>query len=336
VPNVERIPLATLQKIDAWTAKGGHVIFTKRLPSKAPGLKEEADAARIQGLAAKYKSIGEPDLPAALHAAVPPDATLPAGIGFVHRTLPFAEVYFLANTTNQPVQGTAGFRVQGMQPAQWDPATGALSHADLNLKLAPYESRVFIFSKEKPPAPTPASSATGTTLDLSTGWTVKFPDTQPVTFDKLHSWTDDEGRKFFSGAATYERKLTLPAAGRYVIDFGPGTPVDPNAGRRAANGMRAWLESPVREAAQVYINDKPAGAIWKAPFEVDVTDLLKSGVNTIRIVVANTALNVLAKGPLPDYKALIAKYGDRFQPQDMQSVQSLPSGLMGPIRLVSK
>jgi len=43
-----------------------------------------------------------------------------------------------------------------------------------------------------------------------------------------------------------------------------------------------------------------------------------------------TALNVPRQGPLPDYKELIAKYGDRFQAQDMQSVQSLPSGIIGP------
>ena len=333
VPGVDRIPLATLQKIDAWAAKGGHVIFTGRMPSKAPGLKEAADAAQIQSLSAKYKAADLADLASALRAALPADATLPAGVGFVHRTLPYAEVYFIANTTNQPVQGAAAFRVAGMQPAQWDPFTGKLSHADLTVSLAPYESRVFVFSKGKVPEASPSS--TGTTLDLSTGWTLTFPDAQPVKLDALHSWTDDEARKFYSGTATYERKVTIVKAGRYVLDFGSGTPVDPNAGRRAANGMRAWLDSPVREAAQVYINGQLAGAVWKPPFEVDVSGL-KAGENTIRIVVANTALNVLARGPLPDYKELIAKYGDRFQAQDMQSVQSLPSGIMGPVKLVSR
>ena len=53
-------------------------------------------------------------------------------------------------------------------------------------------------------------------------------------------------------------------------------------------------------------------------------------------MVANLALNVLAKGPLPDYKELIAKYGDKFQAQDMVSVRSLPSGMMGPVKLVAK
>ena len=58
----------------------------------------------------------------------------------------------------------------------------------------------------------------------------------------------------------------------------------------------------------------------------DVSGLLQAGENAIRIVVANTALNVMAKGPLPDYKALTAKYGERFQAQDMQAV---PRSLRG-------
>jgi hypothetical protein len=334
VPNVERIPLATLQKIDAWASKGGHVVFTKRLPSKAPGLKEETDAAKIQTLAAKFRAIDESGLPAALSAATPPDATVPAGVGVVHRSLPFAEVYFLANTTNQTAKGRAAFRVKGLEPSWWDPFTGRTSAADLDLTLAPYESRVLVFSKEKGPAK--VTGPVAPPIDLSSGWKMTFPGAEPVTMAKLQSWTEDEAHKFYSGTATYERTVMVPASGRYVLDFGEGTPVDPNAGRRAANGMRAWLESPVREAAQVYVNGKLAGAVWKAPFEVDLSGVLKPGENTIRIVVANTALNVMAKGPLPDYKDLVAKYGDRFQPQDMQSVVALPSGILGSVHLVSR
>ena len=56
-PSAQRIPLATMQRIDAWAAKGGHVVFTKRLPGRAPGLKEEADGAKIQAIAGKYKAV---------------------------------------------------------------------------------------------------------------------------------------------------------------------------------------------------------------------------------------------------------------------------------------
>jgi hypothetical protein len=112
-------------------------------------------------------------------------------------------------------------------------------------------------------------------------------------------------------------------------------PVSPTE-RRAANGMRAMMESPVREAAIVYVNGKRAGAVWCAPYEVEVTALLHAGQNDLKVVVANLALNEMAGSPLPDYKTLNAKYGSRFDAQDMASVQALPSGLLGPVKLVSR
>jgi len=44
----------------------------------------------------------------------------------------------------------------------------------------------------------------------------------------------------------------------------------------------------------------------------------------------------LANEPLPNYKPLIEKYGDRFQDQDMTNLQPLPAGILGPVRLVSR
>ena len=48
---------------------------------------------------------------------------------------------------------------------------------------------------------------------------------------------------------------------------------------------------------------------------------------------ANTAINELAGQSLPDYKLLKLKYGDRFQPQDMENLQPLPSGILGQVRV---
>lgn len=36
-----------------------------------------------------------------------------------------------------------------------------------------------------------------------------------------------------------------------------------------------------------------------------------------------------------DYKEVHQRYGERFQPQDMENLQPLPSGLLGTIRLVA-
>jgi hypothetical protein len=92
----------------------------------------------------------------------------------------------------------------------------------------------------------------------------------------------------------------------------------------------------VREAALVYVNGKLAGSVWRPPYEIEVGSLLRQGRNTVRIVVANLAINELAGGPLPDYTELNARFGERFQPQDMRNLEALPSGLFGPIRLVAR
>ena len=117
--------------------------------------------------------------------------------------------------------------------------------------------------------------------------------------------------------------------------IGEGTTVT-QAERNSGSGMRAMLEGPLHEAAVVYINGKRAGSVWSAPYEVPVGNLLKAGPNQIRIEVANLAINQMAKGPLPDLKPLIAKYGDRFQPQDLGNLKPLPSGLIAPVKLVAK
>jgi hypothetical protein len=99
--------------------------------------------------------------------------------------------------------------------------------------------------------------------------------------------------------------------------------------------MQAWVEAPVRDAAIVHVNGKRAGSAWCPPYAVDVTALVRPGPNTIRIEVANTAINHMAGRALPDYRLLNLRYGTRFEPQDMDKLQPVPAGLLGPIRLVA-
>jgi len=162
-------------------------------------------------------------------------------------------------------------------------------------------------------------------------------DTKPSVMDQLHSWTEDEATRYFSGTATYEKEVNVPndflrSGANVQLDFGEGKPV-PEQNLRA--GMQTWLDSPVREAAVVYINDQRAGSVWCPPYKLDVTRLLRPGTNQIKIVVANLALNYMAGRRLPDYRLLNLRYGERFQAQDMDKVQPIPSGLLGHIQLVS-
>ena len=379
VPGLDRLPLATYRKIEAFAKNGGIVIATKKLPSLAPGLKEDAsDTPQIQALSQSlFQAAGAPghfvqddtQLGTTLTQLTPPDLVFsPAAplVGFVHRKLPYADIYFIANTSNQPVQAKATFHVSGEQAELWDPISGegqslgvpAQSGAtsSVDLELQPYQSKVVIFSTQKTPAAkthkhaAPKLKTLPEPVDLATNWSVHFGSTSaPVTMDKLHSWADDDATKYFSGSATYEKTITVPAAMlkpglETVLDFGPGTPIErPGARGSAADGtgsgaqrMQAWLEGPIREAAIVYVNGTRAGSVWSPPYEVDITKLLHAGDNTLRIVVANLAINEMAGHAFPDYRLLNDRFDERFQAQDLNLIQPLPSGILGGVRLVSR
>jgi hypothetical protein len=347
LPGVQRIPLATYRKIADYMRRGGTVVALRRLPSLAPGLQEsDTDSPKISELSRTVFQArllaDETKLGDTLHAALAADVATAPEIGVVHRKLAWGEVYFLANTSNQPVNSSAVFRVRETEAAWWDPVTGKVVKAEgaprVRLNLAPYESRLIVFSKDKAAA-RPAGGLE-TRSEVLGGWRVTMAGSTKI-LPQLKSWTDDEATRFYSGQATYEAtamadSMLFQTGHPIYLTFGEGTPVTPGSEPRPASGMRAMLESPVREAAVVYVNGQRAGAVWCPPYEVDVTGLLKEGANNIRVVVANLAVNVLAKGPLPDYKELTAKYGEKFQAQDMNLVQPQPAGLLGPVRLESR
>jgi hypothetical protein len=240
----------------------------------------------------------------------------------------------------------AKFRVSRLRPEWWNPFDGSVRTAvkewdgleseTVKLDLEPYGSRLLVFSKRMLTTAETESLAETSPIDLSNGWKVSIGSAPATQWDKLRSWTDDEATRYFSGVATYEKDVTIPAAliqnsSSLRLDFGKGIPLTPLSLR---NGMQAWLESPVREAAVVYVNDVRAGSVWCPPYALEVRKFLRRGPNKIRILVGNTAMNYMAGHSLPDYRLLNLRYGERFQPQDMDKIQVLPSGMLGPVRLV--
>ena len=354
LPNVERLPLATYRRIEAYARSGGVVIAVGHAPSRAPGLLEsKRDSAAVQqisqemfGARTQSTKLAEQvsGLRAALGGFVPPDVAIsPAApaVGFIHRKLSDADVYFLANTDNQPHHFTATFRTGRRDAQTWDPFTGKMREAgtgqQLTMTLAPYESRVVVFSDHVAAAPSQGTAASFTPIDLSHDWTVTLDRTgYQESMQTLHSWADDAAGRYYSGTATYVRTVQIPEevarAGHALLDFGEGQPV-PRSTLHLA-GMRTWYDAPLRDAALVYVNGKLAGPVWHPPFCIDIGSLLHAGANVLKIVVANTAINELAGRAAPDYRLLWLRYGKRFAPQDTDHLEPLPSGIVGPLRLV--
>jgi hypothetical protein len=365
LPNVEQIPTETLMNLVEFARTGGTLIATRRTPAFSPGFQAKLSDHQRIGEESKRLFDGPTaigclvtdegaQLRVVLAAALRPDVGLsPAApdIGFIHRATNDAEIYFVANTGNEPRRVKATFRVEGLNPEWWDPMSGEVRPAvvtargangvSVSLDLEPYGSRVLVFSRR---AGSPLASGTSEALppiDLSVGWQVYFGASgAPVKMNTPRSWTDDEKTRYYSGVAAYEKTFALPDGFlqkriRIRLDFGDVEPVAPPANLRA-NGMRALLDGPVREAAVIMVNGRRAGSVWCPPYSIDITDFLKRGENKLRIEVANTAINYMAGHALPDYRLLNLRYGERFQPQDMDKVQPAPSGLLGRVRLISR
>ena len=87
---------------------------------------------------------------------------------------------------------------------------------------------------------------------------------------KLGSWLD-RGLPYYSGSAAYEKEFEIPV--RYA-------------------GRKLTLEcGEVGVVAEVLVNGKPAGTRVWLPFAFDITDLVKPGKNTVKILVTNTMEN---------------------------------------------
>ena len=95
-------------------------------------------------------------------------------------------------------------------------------------------------------------------------WALDFPGKKTLTLEKLTSWTDsaDADIKYYSGTATYTQTLTLPA------DF-------------AKTGQRLILDlGTVNEFAEVLLDSKPLGVLWKQEKRLDITGAIVPGQPT--------------------------------------------------------
>jgi hypothetical protein len=112
-------------------------------------------------------------------------------------------------------------------------------------------------------------------LTIDGGWAVAFEPGRgapaSAVLPKLTSLSRnrDPGVRYFSGTATYTRRITVP--------------VDAT---RA--GRRTYLDlGRVEVLAHVTVNGHDLGTLWKAPFRVDITDAMRPGANDVSVAVTS-------------------------------------------------
>ena len=155
-------------------------------------------------------------------------------------------------------------------------------------------------------------------LPVTEPWMVRFtpgwgaPDS--ILFNELMDWTEsqDQGIRYYSGTANYTNLVDIPEEyftenQKLILDLGA-----------------------VGDIATVMINGKQLGNFWHHPMKIDVTGVLKPGINKLRIGVTNAWRNRLI--------------GDAAEPEKARTWLStdlgltgeeelMPAGLIGPVRI---
>jgi hypothetical protein len=296
-------------------------------------------------------------------------------LDYIHYQKEGLDFYFMVNTTGEWLSREVSFRQQDKLPELWDPVTGKAAqisiyrvgenHITLPLTLAPYESMFVVFKpgQEKghyegikgiglhPPLiryvddgveiwekgefklTAGIQSAIVRNIKkvrtLEGAWEVIFPQgwgaPERAIFPELKSWTKSPvaGIKYFSGTARYEKQFvhqeypTGKSETRTYLDLGD-----------------------LSHVAEVWLNDQPLGITWSKPHRFDITDKVVPGINTLKVEVANTWSNRIVGDALTGEKLTQTHIAETMikgieKRIPWKQVPLIPSGLFGPVRLVT-
>ena len=257
-----------------------------------------------------------------------------AGLRFVRRSHAGGYHYFIVNRADKPFAGILPLAVPFQSAVVLDPwdashtgialpqACGALR--GIALQLAPGQSIIVrTFSSQsvagKPWTLHPANMLA---TPLTGPWRIQFiaggPQLPaPASLLQTGSWTQLPDAGNFSGTARYSTTFELPAPlpATCLLDLGC-----------------------VANTARVAVNGHSLGISWCAPHLVELTQVLRAGMNLLEVEVTNLAANRIAdldrrKQPWKQFHEVNFVNID-YQPFDASGWPVMDSGLLGPVRLL--
>ena len=345
LPEQEQMPLPVLQKIEALVLAGATVIGPK--PTALPGLNNNEDEKQLfQRISNKlWGNInGKGKI---VFVSTAEEALVKSGIikdfsfngklalDYIHRTTKMGEVYFIRNESDEWAKGDAQFCVTGKYSELWDPATGVQTRIEnyktennktsFQLELPAHGSVFVVFNNQLRKLASSESQAPFAEQELKGSWKVSFPKgwgaPTECVFDRLKSWTDFEeaGIKYFSGTATYQKTFNI---------------------ENGMTGKDCHIDlGDVRDVAEVFVNGKSAGVLWKIPYSADISHLIHPGENNLKVEVVNMWVNRLTGDMLLDQKDRFCKTNQPYITKEVwpggdETFRIQTSGLVGPVKLV--
>ena len=327
--NVEYMSLPVLRKIAA-LAKAG-VFIGGQKPQHPAGIadsQEEFDrlVAEVWGGSLPNVATGMTLAEALKSRGIAPDAEMPQGVKYLHRTLDNGEIYWINKPAKDYKTVEVSLRTDGRKPMLWHADTGVTEEASyrmaggrtvVSIPMVP-EDAVFVVLTE--PAQVASLSlpkqTEKTLLTIDTPWKVEFKASvetpAATTFDTLSDWSENanDDIKYFSGTGIYTTTVNIPRL----------------------EGDRQTLQlGDVKYLAEVIVNGQNLGIVWKAPYQADITGALHKGKNTIEIRVTNLWINRLIGDQQPGAKKLTFVDSEFYKADS----QLEPSGLLGPVKITA-
>ncbi|RFS14288.1 glycosyl hydrolase [Emticicia sp. C21] len=337
VPLIQYLPVETLVYLEKCKSAGIPVFFINQLPKSTTGFHNwDTRQKQFEQVLSKLGNTVSQNIIESLKVAkIRQENMAELGLSFIRKKNSNGTVYFVSNLGNQFQQGNIQLATSAQAVRVYDALhqkstwviVKRISNNLIEVPLSLFGGEsVFIEAFNQKPAnvKVSASKIVGESIALKGNWKVDFVKGQPFIpssfqTDSLQSWVNlsDSTAQYFSGTAHYQLQFSL----------------DKN---QIKNG---YLDlGDVREMATVRLNGKDLGKYWSLPFRVPFTADMLSSTNKLEIEVTNLSANrirYLDKTGVNWKKFYDTNMVDiRYQPFNAAKWQPVPSGLLGPIKLV--
>lgn len=310
------------------------LVIPQTRPMNPNGINTAAeDIARLKSLGAKIieQPWMQPDLSS---LGVEPDIQLPEGLDYAHRKADNRDSYFISNQSDK----TVGFRIKDLkirdcnrrqaysctfQPKKLYRINDLMRNTEI--RLAPGDSYFLVFTDERiGDIPEFALKETREIQDISNNtWKLNFAKNgMRDTTDVLKDWTeyDNPQIKYYSGTCTYTTRLNSRELDEVLKSI-----------RYKASKRVCISFENVNNIVSVKVNGIYCGTAWRAPYKIDITDVLHKGNNDLEIQVTNTWANALLGSDLgtPPFENIWTNGKYRRAEKE-----PLPAGMTGAVKII--
>jgi hypothetical protein len=284
IPEMEYLPLATMQQLAGMQQKGVKLLFQNKIPTKVANyINFEANQGIFDSHVKALKGLESQNVAASLQQiGFTPEPMAASGLSFIRKKSKKGSFYFVANHTAEDYNEKLKLNSPDIHYLFTNPLNGVQFQSpsnQLNLKLGSGQSIMIegqstAFSSVKKVD----KKGFNETVQINGHWKLRFLAGAPslpktLSMGMPYFWTsqNDSSYKYFSGRALYSSHFSLPS--NYI-------------------GKAAIIKlGNVRESATVKINGKLVGTAWSLPFNLSIPKGLLKNKNTIEIAVQNLSAN---------------------------------------------